>query len=502
MKNFLLCLILAMAVNCYAQEDRLFSDAISRGRQSNGCYLVNNSDKKAVETDEMVAYIKRKGYSVLSYTTQLKKRFGNAREIVDKMEFIATQDYPQYVFYYMSGGTTNYRQLKKGSFFQPTEEKQYTKHGIVEVLSGIKTVFWRNDNVLWTGSLSNGFLHGSGKAFWVKGTNEYHYLEGTFEYGFPKAVKTSTYIAQHDIGKLSQQKSKTFKMKDVSPEMIAANANTTDSKLKQAISLCMKSSYDSDVAKLDAAYQKAKTLSSSNYKSFKADPIVARFVNNYGKTNHDPKKRLSTARAIKDAYYVCAALQYPIQERYYGVNSFFTAIQFNGSIDWLSKEVNGDRDLFTKGLNIAKNGRSSNQYGFKSFYSQAVSLLENKLRQFESKVASDRRYYEQKMRSVRENSQRIQNELSKEIDWNRSKDPSGQYYEPGIFQAWGRYEKEGTIYFKSGSKYVTYQAYYDYNRVIHHYEILYASSKINGKLSKRYFKRKDEMLNEILNAVR
>jgi hypothetical protein len=502
MKNIFLCILLLMAVNCYAQEDRLFSEAISRGRQPNGSYIINNSSKKAVTIEEMTSYVKRKGYAVLGYNTQIKKQFGNAREVVDRMEFISTQDYPQYVFSVMSGGTINYSQLKKGSFFQPAEEKQYTKHGIVEVLSGVKTVFWRNDNVLWTGSLSNGFLHGNGKAFWIKGTNECHYLEGTFEYGFPKVIKTSTYIAQHDIGSLNRQKSKEFKMKAVTSEMIAANANTSDSKLKQAINLSMGGSYDSDVAKLDAAYKKAKTLSSSNYSNFKADPIVARFVNNYGKTNHDPKKRLPTAQAIKDAYYVCAALQYPIQERYYGVNNFFTAIQFNGSIDWLNKEVKGDRDLFTKGLNIAKNGKNNNQYGFRTFYSQAIPLLENKLRRFENKVASDRKYYEQKMQSVREKNQRIHNELSKEIDWERSKEPSGKYYESGLFQTWGKYENDGSIYFKAGSEYVTYQAYYDDNRVIHHYSILYASRKINNNLRKREFKRRDEMLEAILNAVK
>lgn len=502
MKNVFLCLLLLMAVNSYAQEDRLFSEAISRGRQPNGSYIVNNSSKKAVTIEEMTSYVKRKGYAVLGYNTQIKKQFGNAREVVDRMEFIAKQDYPQYAFYVMSGGTTNYSQLKKGSFFQPTEEKQYKKHGIVEVLSGVKTVFWRNDNVLWTGSLSNGFLHGSGKAFWVVGSNECYYFEGTFEYGFPKVVKTSTYIAKHDIGSLSRQKSKAFKMKEVTPEMIAANASTSDSKLKQAIKLNMSASYDSDVTKLESAYQKAKTLSSSNYQSFKREPIVARFVNNYSKTNHDPKNLLPKARATNDAYYVCAALQYPIQERYYGVNSFLTAIQFNGSIDWLSKEVDGDRELFKKGLNIAKNGKNNNQYGFRTFYSQAVPLLENKLRKFESKVASDRRYYEQKMNSVRERSQRIHNELSKEIDWERSKEPSGDYYEPGIFQTWGKYEKDGSIYFKAGSEYVTYQAYYDDNRVIHHYKILYASSKINRNLKKWEFKRRDEMLEAILNAVR
>ena len=490
---------MVMAVGCYAQKENLYNEAYRRGRQINGAYLINNTDKKKVTVEEMALYLSNKGYIVCNYNTQYIKKFLSVKEIVYQMEFMTKQDYLDYVFYFMSDGSVNCNDLRNGTFFQPHDEKQYEKHGFIEVLSSVKTVFWRKDNVKWTGSLSNGLLHGSGKAFWVAGTNEYHYIEGTFEYGFPTEIKTSTYIPQGEMAVLKQERIKKFKIRAVTKETIAKNANTSDSKMKQAVNLLMGGSYDSDVALLETAYKNAKRLSSSNYSNFKPDPIVAKFVHNYGLTNNDPKKCLPKAKAIKDAYYVCAALQYPIQDHYYGVNNIITALTM--SVDWLSNEVKGDRDLFTKGLNIAKNGKNNDRFGFRTFYSQAVPILENKIRKFENKVASDRRSYNQRKQTESENFERIQRKLSKEIDWNRSKSPSGKLSEPSFFSSWGKYEKEGEIYFKSGSEYVKYNTYYFDNKR-DHYKITYASSGIERNLRKKEFKTESEMVEAIVNAVR
>lgn len=508
MKKYLFgILLLLVAVGGYAQE-KLFDEAIRRGKLPYGGYMVENTAKKAVTVEQMRDYIRKKGYNIAGYTTQYLHRFGSVREIVEKMEFISTQDYPQYVYWACSGGNADYNQMKTGTLFFPLTEKKYNHEEYIVKNFDVDFIFSRKDNVRWTGSLSNGLLHGEGRGFFISPGNEYTYFEGTFKYGFP-VNDTETYVVTKDptktIGRLTESDRKTGKkMWHLNPSMLAHNAKTTDQKLKQAINQYVSQTYSSDASKLETLYNKAKSVNTSNYKSFTADKHVDVFISLYGETNYDPRNLLPKARAIKDVYKVIDALNMPIRERYYGCNSAWSIFRYlYGYVDWLEDEVKGDRGMLSKALSIARQVKANDKYGFKVFCTNAIALIERKSRELESKISKDYVAYKRHNEQNAEENRRLTEQLSKEFDGERTKAPSGEYITPSIFgPTYGRYRNPGEIHFKWGSEYVRYQNYYNENHSLHHCEILDASSKISNRLKKRYFDSVPELFQAVVDAVR
>lgn len=487
----------------YQAMESLFKEAIAGGKTMNATYLIRNTAKRVVLADDMISYLRNKGYIPTGYTTQQLERSRNTIDIIDIMEFAATQDHPEYVYYNMSRGMTDYKLLKKASYYQLEREKQYKQMGFIGVFSGTKPVFHRIDNILWSGTIYNGLFHGSGKGFWKNSEGNYEYIDGTFKYGFP--IKINSYrLLKGNVNGIKQSMIEDRELIVPSPEDIAENAGTYDPKLKQAIALYQGASYNGDADELEKAYQKAKTLSITNYSNFNMDTIVPRFLDDYEATGYDPKKLLPKAKAVFNAYMVVRGLKFVNRDKYYGRNTLNVLRYLSGYIDWLEDEVRADRELLEKALSIAKRGKTNDTYGFKTFFSNAIPLLESKSKSLENKISSDMAIYNSHNSKTAEENKRIEQELSKQIDDKRSKYPSGEYVEPGgIFgPTYGYYKEAGEIRFKSGNEYVTYQNYYDDDHRLHHCEIKSVSSKIGSKLKDRWFKSDVTMFEAVINAAR
>ena len=502
-------LLLPLLLTCFVglAQEKLFNEAINRGLTSNGCYCVENAKMKNVTLDEMMSYAKSKGYIIGKTTQKSHVRFGDSKLLVEKMEFIDSKNYPTYVFHALADKGFDFNRLKaKGAFYEPQEDKVYEKTQVagVSALSGKRTRFIRHEQALWTGSVSSGLIEGTGIGFVAMPNGMYTRFEGTFAKGFPASEIKVKFVTKTDMNNaaVKDDELKTSRYPAISRRAFAQIVGTTDAKLKQALNLRLEGLYKEDIAKLETIYNKAKTITVSNYSNATQDDFVVEFITLYQKAKYDPNGALPKAMELNDVFYVIDALKMKFLDHYYGYSLWSLLTMF---YDWLDDAEKSHRELLSTGLEKARNGKTNSKYGFKNFFSQAADQLSRKKTQFENKISSDIAEYNRMVASEKEDRRKTQEKLSKEIDWERSKDPSGKLTS-GLFDAYWYYEKNGNIYFKAGSNNVEYNVhYYDRKgeRFVGFY-IVYCSDKIRrnlGDKSYSYFKTKKEMIDAILKAA-
>ena len=492
-----------LSVESMAQE-KLFKEAIKNGLSSNGCYCFQNTKNKAYWVDDVLDYAREHGYIILRCVDKNRVRFGTLITQVEELWFVDAENYPTYVFSALSGSSADVvRAQNTGYIFLTRGEKVYKEvNSFVSVYAGEKTVFDHYD-ALWTGSVSNGYIDGSGVAFLALSGGRYLRLEGTFSKGFPASEVDVRYVTKNDMSKagVKQEEIQSTKYAEIPLDSYAHNLETTDDVLKKAVLLRTEEMYNRDVARIEAIYDNVKKLSISNYEDFPVDYFVVDFITMYQTANYDPKNVLPKAMEINDAFYVVEALKMKFREHYYGYSLWSLLTLF---YDWLDKEEEQDRNLLQVGLDKAQSGKMNSKYGLGDFFGQAAERLYQKKLDFERKISEDIDAYNSMVDRERANRNERDAQLSKEIDWDRSVSPSGELTS-GLLESTWHYEKEGEIKFKSGSDYVTYNVYY-YDRngqELEGFKILYASDDIRSNMGdKKYttYKSMSQMVEEILKA--
>lgn len=502
----LFLLLLMVCIGSIAQE-KLFNEAISRGLTSNGCYRVENTKKKDVTLEEMMRYAKSKGYIIGKATEKSYVRFGDSKLLVETMEFIDTNNYSTYVFHSLANKGFDFNSLKgKGAFYVPEKEKVYEKSQVsfISVLSGTRTKFNRYDDALWTGNVSSGLLDGTGVGFVEMPGGKYTKFEGTFSKGFPVTDINVKYVTKKDMKNafIKAEEIKTSQYSAVSQRALAQNVGTTDAQLKQALNLRMEGLYKEDVAKIEAIYNKTRSISLSNYSNFTQDEFVVEFITLYQTANYDPDKVLLKAMELNDVFYVIDALKMKIRDKYYGYSAWSLLTLF---YDWLDKAEKNDRQLISTGLEKARDGMANSKYGFKSFFSQAADQLNKKSTEFENKISRDIDEYNRLVAKEKEDRKQRDEKLSKQINWEKSKDPSGKLTS-GLLDAYWYYKEDGEIRFKAGNDYVYYNVdYYDRNgNDLVGFHIKSSSDKIRRNMGDKYYhyhKTRKELIEAVLSAV-
>lgn len=506
MRKIVLLLFLPLiSIGSFAQE-KLFKEALERGLNKNGTYCLENSKKKNISKADIRNYAKSQGYIVGNISEVRHIRFGDVNYIVDKAEFIDPQYYPAYVFYSMPGSRIDFNSLKgKGSFYLPEQEKVYKQSSIpfVSVLSGTRTNFNRFDNAMWSGSVSNGMIDGKGIGFVIMPGGKYVKFEGAFSQGFPASEVNVLTVTKADMNNaiVSEKEIQTSQYQAVSRKSFAQNAETKDAELGKAIKEREKDMYQDDVARLEEIYNKVKPISISNYEKIPMDNFVSEFITLYQVSKYDPKNALPKAWEINDVYYVIEALRMQIRDRYYGYSAWSILTLF---YDWLDKEVKKDRELLANGLEKAQKGRNS-KYGFNTFFSQAADRLSKKKADFENKISKDMAEYNSMVDNEKASRKQTEERLSKQIDTDRCKDPSGELTSDILLSSW-YYEKEGEIRFKSGNGYVYYNVFFhdSKGKDFIGFEITSASNNIRNRMGNNFYKRfksRSAMIGAILEAV-
>ena len=491
-------------------QEKYFREAIQRGPTANGFYCINNTSKKNITVGELSVYAQRMGYVIGRIATTDLSRFGDTKTIVYKFEFLTADKFDAYVFRCLSNsesikplpntkGTAfllPMNQVKQGNpFFATRNSNNYNSQNLK-----------RYDNVIWTGQINNGLLHGTGKGLFKQG-NQYYYISGHFSYGFPAekpTIKTATKASNQKKDSPNGLDVNSLETPAVTPRFLASLTGFTDSKLKEAANLVIKDDYNQAVKKLDESYKKALAINKTNFAKASYDKYPEEFCAIY-KTIADPKT-MEKAREIEDFVNIVYALQIPVHVHFIGSSSSVARLFGAYENTWDQETWDRFNNTLTKANNGIKRLKANSKYGFKNFCIQTEGLLKKQNEVFAKSTKEGRTEYEEMhSKEEAERSKKyakraaIYNELSKEIDWERSKSPSGKIY----YAIFGddHYEKEGVIRFKAGLEEVRYNAYFFNNKLLY-YQITYASNEHIYNQRHKTFKNEGELYEFILNAPR
>ena len=473
-----------------AAQDSFFKEAISKGCQANGAYYIDNKKKKKIiGAEELKRYAKQKGYIIGEIKKENVVRFGDVATTVTSFEFIFPNDYKKYIFYALCGNGMDYNQLNSvGTLFLTNNNR-----------------FLRYDNILWSSNVSGGLIDGSGVGFLpsLNPSGTYMLFKGTFSMGIPKSKCYISNVTKNDLnnGHVYSNEIAVSEQSPVSQDVMAANSNTSDDKLKQALkfNLSDNSQYQMLAEKVEAAYNKAKNINMSNYKDLAYDNAAAQFIQTYGGIGYDPQNLLSKAKELNDVYIVAQELRIPVRNQYWGEKIYL----FVPTTVWFEKEEKNDRARIQNAYAVAEKWKDNSKYGFKNFYGQAYLQLKQKKSDFEEKIKRDQKSLNN-LYASRNAAREGKYFQPGTVEIDRITPPSGDL-ESGLFETYYHFEKEGKITFRKRNGFatggfVTYNAYYRDSRggELVEYYILFTPPEINSsKLKKFGYRNEAELLEDI-----
>ena len=444
-------------IGIYAQKS-LVDDALKQGPDQRGVYHIKNSKKKSVSYQQTVSYLKQKGYIPLGGTSMRVQRFGDVSTILDYCDFTDSQNSSAYIFSSLSDNNSSYSQLKKkGSFFLAMDEEKVKR-------------LKRWDNVLWTGSIFDGFVDGNGEGFLKTDAGDCYWFKGVFDNGIPISTIQMKMARSSDAKEVSSGN-----YSAATAQVCVLNLDADEPSLLKALRNHAQNAYKNDAKKVEQAYQIAHTLNTSNYEQYESQSGVIKYkdivqlIAFYGheKINYDPDQMLLKAKAVELVLLVIPALQMKIRDTYYEADAWEKFFRQ----PWRRGEVADDANCLDAGLQAAKKGEADSRYGLQSFFSEASELLKAKKENFDKKVSRDRAAYDaefarrnaiEKQWLAASNKAREKFENENRIDWNKSEEPSGELVR-GFLSSDYSYLNSGKIVRKDGKKF-GYNEWFDYNK--------------------------------------
>ncbi len=171
MKKILSAMVLLMLCIGSTAQDKLFEEGIARGRAAKQFYYAKNGKGKGMNLNKFTEYARKNNYLIGYYTTKEIDRFGDKETAIDEVFFLPKNEYPQFVYEFVSNSTSlRYDDLKQTGSCWLYESGSFTKL----------------DNVKWSGTVENGLITGKGTAFIMKANNTiFYFISGEFQHGLP-----------------------------------------------------------------------------------------------------------------------------------------------------------------------------------------------------------------------------------------------------------------------------------------------------------------------------
>lgn len=500
-------------------QEKLFREAVSRGSSASGVYCINNSKKANYTLGQMRSFVKQAGYLPTIGTTQIRSHFGSPYEVVKTLEFIHPNDFDRYIFCHLNGsGNVSYSQLKsKGCCFIPFVATNLFYKPENTILSGCVKIgdgkymrdTWvlRYDNVLWSGTVVDGLLDGSGVGLYVNDKGKYEYFIGTFQHGLATTAIDIRRVTRNDSEEKRYSNYSEGKSVEFDRFLCDKALNNQNPQLLQALSWYYRPLYSEEADRLEQIYRKMRGITVNNCSDFKVDDFVHSFWMTYKQFDFDTRSMVRKAQEMLDIYQIIPALKLGISGPYFGVSALSSLAHLETRLAWYGDWVDKDRATLKNGLDIARKNEKSSQCGFNDFFTQARIKLESKYDTFEKKVNADRAEYRKFMEPKWEKDrEQYEDERSNpKIDWDSSKEPSGGMTSVGgLFSSYKKHYHDGTLYIRMGSiEQVKWNIIYDGDGKVSCYRIEWASEGIRSKLtSQRDFRTRGEMMGAIVNALK
>lgn len=170
-------LTLILTLPSWGQE-KLFDEAIKRGRGWSNSYVLVNAKNKHITVDQLVTAARKGDNVVFSYTTQTISRFGDLTEAISTADFIPKEEYASYIYENLVSEFSKvpFADLSQEGgvyLYNPQKDKPNEVFQLIE--NGCK----------WSGAVSDGKIEGSGVGF-CEVLNGYILIRGSFKAGIPQ----------------------------------------------------------------------------------------------------------------------------------------------------------------------------------------------------------------------------------------------------------------------------------------------------------------------------
>ncbi len=484
--------------------EQLFNDGLKVYDGHYHTYTISNPKKKFIKEAHMASLVKDKGYRVITSNSITANRLGDRTMVLNELTFIKPGDYPEYVFKKL--GTHYESGLPAGSFLRPAVRDVLHPVNGSKVLSfrSKETYFEDWNNVMWTGEIKDGYLHGKGQGYYNSG-DLYYIFTGTFNHGLAVSdITVRTYRAGEDGDYAIYLEKETVSSFGPQGVRVLADQYTdaANGVVKNAVRLNMIDAYPGYADRLEKAYADLRPVSAtSTTDQFKPDPVISDFLTLYRTCGYDPRNLIPKAGEMDNVNEVLAMLGWTPRKDYYGFSlwSILSMVP-----EWYDETEKADREKLDNALALAKNGAKTSTCGFKTFFSDATRALNKKKGNFESYIAAQYREYNAARSAAVKNINDLHSQMEREIDESRSYAPKGELVSTSlVFNSKFRYKEDGVIYTKHGNHFAQYNVYY--NKYGSEYEldcymIHYASGKLEPLKSMK-FKSYDEMVKQILATL-
>lgn len=310
------------------------------------------------------------------------QKFGDTKRIVYKFEFAPPENTINIIFNQLKSTNVTYSQLKsRGTAI--CLRKHWDGMYDVETLS-----LSRIDDLLWSGTIVDGFINGTGAGIVHRPAEGYVYIQGTFSRGIPSGkviVKNlrKKYVSGVKIAPYSYatniQESDAMMATDIHKWKLIEG----DAKIKDAVLHRLHELYPSDYERMKKAYEKALTITAANYKSFVQDDTADACCNVYKAFKYDPKGIIPKAAEMQDVYQILDGLNFKPRNYFWvGIDAHF-----------YESRLNEDRRTLNDYISLAKKCATNSKYGYKRFHSMAISKLETVLSDINEKGKRDHSTY-------------------------------------------------------------------------------------------------------------
>ena len=456
MKKICLLLVLSSCfVTAFAQK-KLFEKAVERGLTPNGSYLIENTKRSNVTAAEMRDYIlnfekverrngeisrRREFFIPYEYIHDMKSR-------VTTMGFVPGANVEFYILcHFFPGEVKRMEDMKRAVGYE-------IYRADIQMSSTKETLFYRHDNLYWSGEVKNGLISGSGVGvYFDRKRNCYYVLSGNYKYGLPvgnnkryygyiddyKYIKYSKKVKdleKFEYGNIKDQYKTYFvDEKEVNHDPIA----------DKALQLVANEQYYIDSEKIEEAYGYVKNINSENYKNLiLKEDVVHGFANYWSGKNFDPKGMLALAKEISDVYTVIKALSIGLKSRYHVYSSSL-------GVFWSHYDHNA---ILQSAVNIIKAGKEGSKYGFNNFYRQVEDAVVSKFNRFIDQMKKENAEVVQRISDDERDLATYREEMCEDCKMDASKSTFPEGYVPKSSFLFGstpaHSEKEGKIVLKNG----------------------------------------------------
>ena len=477
--------------------DKLISEAIARGKEANGSYLIVNSKPVIISSSDLAFYLKQQGYVSCGCSSHEIYRFGAYIQLVDTMSFVPENEVSNFVYdFFRHGKGVPYSELKgPGSFVYPrTKTATWTGNEFptdeYETISGI----------LWSGEVVDGILHGEGVGI-IPAGGDSEFFEATFDYGFPVSRFEGKKLTIWPTNDPEVKSTKIYFQVPTDKVYTLANLTPQVAYVKQVYS---KNHISLDAGQVEALYDKILTLNKTtpDYTQFvkenigdlaKSREALQKQYDLYSQTGVDNRGILEKIRTLFDAYTALNGLTMPLDSRY--VTGLFNQ-------RWDQAAADKDKKTMYECIDFiyAKSKETGNV--LQPFYQRADPVIRERTRSLANHIYDMVVQWNESAEIERAERERREAQWAKTIDVEESYGPSGEL-DRGIFDTYWYHKKQGEVRFKfKGGNYLYYNICYrekDLSTKVH-YVVVSAGGKLSG-LSHKTYDSYEAMINDILRTL-